>query len=118
MSNKIDIIVIDPLLKIISTKTIEDTLSDLQESIGGHGIEIVYIDGGEIMYVDEEGLYRDNQSFFVYTSDDGVKTPFAGKAIVLGTNGAGESASTKFSVLDISKKIEFLSVSEIAAMRL
>jgi hypothetical protein len=57
-------------------------------------IDIVTLDhsskGDVTMIVDDEGLYVPDQKFFTFA---GLKQPFAGKALLTGTNHEGETVS-------------------------
>ena len=101
------VIVVDPALCLIYEKTIKNNLEGLQHAIGDHHIEFVAIDGKNHAYVDEEGLFREDQQFFVINYPNGNKAPIAGKAIILGDDGEGGEADTTLSVTDIGKLITF-----------
>lgn len=113
MSKTIRIIVIDPHKRTVSESHIEPTLQGLQHAIGDNNIEIVYIDNNDIMYVDEEGLFKENQAFFIYN-----KRPFAGKTIILGDDKRGATRGTTTKVTTIAAAIGFHSPEEICAMNL
>jgi len=114
MSKQIRIIVIDPHLKTISESEIENSLEGLQHAIGDRNIEIVYLDNNNVMYVDEEGLFVEDQRFFIYN-----KRPFAGKAIILGDDPKnGCTVGTKSNVTEIAQHVEFRTASEISQMGL
>jgi hypothetical protein len=114
MSKKIRIIVIDPHLKTICESEIENTLKGLQHAIDNNNIELVYLDKPNIMYVDDEGLFKENQQFFLYN-----RRPFAGKAIVLGDDPKnGNTVGTKSTILEIASHVEFRTVTEISQMGL
>ena len=113
MSKKIKAIIVDPFLNIIQEAEIEDTLEALQGAIGDHHIETaLYINDKDVMFVDSEGLFREEQQFFVYDE----KFPLAGKAVIVGTGSEGETIGATVTALDVAKKIGFHTVSEIAAM--
>lgn len=115
MSKEINVILIDPLFGTIMQATINDDLKSLQHAVGDHHIELVYINDDNIMYVDEEGLFRENQDFFLLKAFD-RKIPLAGKAVILGNDMEnGESISTKMTPLDAAKIIEFKTLYEIRA---
>lgn len=114
MTDKIKAIIIDPHLRLIIQTEVEDSLEGLQHAIGDNQIELVYLDDGNIMYVDSEGLFKQNQRFFIYNN-----RPFAGKAIVLGDDPEnGKTVSTKSSVTDIASHVQFRTIEEIQAMGL
>jgi len=114
MTKLIKAITVDPYLKMITESEIENSLEGFQHAIGDHFIELVRLDDNQLMYVDSEGLFRENQQFFVYNK----KFPFAGKAIIFGDNGEGGSIDTKYIATDVAKKVDFHSVEEIQRMRL
>ena len=107
MIKKIDVILVDPFLNTIIKTEIDDSLESLQHSIGDHYIEMVAIDDEDIMYVDGEGLYRENQEFFVLHYE-GFKVPLAGKAVILGNDMInGKTIGTKSNVTDFIGRITF-----------
>ena len=114
MPKKIKAIVIDPVMCMITETTIDGSLESLQHAIGDRRIEVVYLDHPNVMYVDEEGLFLPNQSYFVYNDE----TPLAGKAVIVGVGEDGQTIGTSLNVTDLLSKIAFHSASEIVAMNL
>jgi len=60
---------------------------------------------GDTIYIDDEGLYRDNQEFFMV---EGYHSPLCGKALVLGTDKNGDSEAPKISLTKLKKMITFI----------
>ena len=56
------------------------------------------IDDSETLYVDDEGLYAENQRFFTW---DGYPKPLAGRGLILGTDEEGESIDTDMEPEDV-----------------
>ena len=59
----------------------------------------------DTLYVDDEGLYKDNKEFFMI---DGYPQPLVGKALVLGTNREGDSIAPKISLTKLKKMVQFI----------
>ena len=79
------------------------------EDIGGlldcRYFGVVRIDDSETLYVDDEGLYVENQRFFTW---NGYPNPLAGRGLILGTNEDGESIDTDMEPEDVEKLVTFL----------
>jgi hypothetical protein len=113
MTKQIKAILIDPYLKTIMATNIDNSLKGLQSAIGDHYIELVRIDDRNDMYVDEEGLFRENQEFFLIKGTERV-IPIAGYGIIVGSNpDNGKQINTSLNVTDIAKMIEFKTLNEI-----
>ena len=116
MSNKIRAIIIDPFEREISETEIENNLEGLKSAIGDHWIELVRINGQNDMYVDEEGLFRENQQFFVMSGSQ-RKVPIAGKAVVVGSDtSTGEQINCNMPLDVIKEMVSFHSVLEMQIM--
>lgn len=61
----------------------------------------------DALYVDDEGLSREDQSFFVWKS---YHQPLAGKSLILGTNDEGETVATSMSLNEARESVTFPSV--------
>jgi hypothetical protein len=59
---------------------------------------------GDVMYLDDEGLYVEDQQFFLF---EGAGTPLAGYALILGSDGEGGSVDVATSVDRIAYKTIF-----------
>ena len=64
------------------------------------------MEGGETLYVDEEGLLNGTQVAFEF---EGGHQPFMGNGLILGTNEEGESVDTKLTAEGVSKQVTFTS---------
>lgn len=105
-------ILIDSENRTVSEKEIEDWRG-IAPSIGCELFDIVRLDNGNGVYVDDEGLMKDPQHFFVLK---GYPNPLAGNGLVLGTNPEGESVSTTLTVEKVKAMVKFYNVSQIRAM--
>jgi hypothetical protein len=59
----------------------------------------------DTLYVDDEGLYKDNKEFFLI---QGYPQPLVGKALVLGTDRYGNSKAPKISLTKLKKMVQFI----------
>ena len=65
----------------------------------------VDIDGTNTVYIDDEGLYRDTQAYFMW---EGYHQPLQGKGLILGTDyDNGESIPTTLSLDEVKEKVSF-----------
>lgn len=106
MKDEIKAIIIDPYLRTISATTIKNDLEGLKHAIGDHWIELVRINDKNDLYVDEEGLFKENQEFFVITGNNG-SFPLAGKGVIVGNTPTGNQRDTNLTVADIWGMVEF-----------
>jgi hypothetical protein len=66
-------------------------------------IQGVYLDNGDCIYVDEEGLLRDiEQRFFTI---DGFAQPIAGRGLVVGSSEDGETVAPKTTLSELKGMI-------------
>lgn len=59
----------------------------------------------DVAFVDDEGLYVENQKFWIHKN---YPTPLAGKALVLGTDDEGDSISPATSIEQLKDDIKFI----------
>lgn len=57
----------------------------------------------QTMFVDDNGLYKKDQTFFTLNGGG----PFAGPALILGSDQRGESTSTRFLADQVRPQVEF-----------
>jgi hypothetical protein len=67
-------------------------------------------DNGDTIYVDEEGLLKPQDNFFLYK---GYNQPLAGNGLVLGTTDEGESTSPKISLKEVVENVVFMNRYEV-----
>ena len=68
--------------------------------------QAIDIDGTNSLYIDEEGLYRETQAYFMW---EGYHHPLQGKGLILGTDyeGEGESIPTTLSLDEVKEQVSF-----------
>lgn len=92
-------------------------LEDIYKVMGVELIQVAtYMENGDVVYVDEEGLYNANRNWFTI---QGGHQPFIGNALVIGTdNRTGDDADAKSTVEDIETVVRFVSEVDVALMSL
>lgn len=96
---------IDPYEGSIEQVEYSGDYEDIYRLIDCRYFDCVGIDNGDTIFVDDEGLYRDNQEFFMI---EGYHSPLCGKALVLGTDRKGNSQAPKISLTKLKKMITFI----------
>jgi hypothetical protein len=60
---------------------------------------------GDGIFVDDEGLFKEEQAFFVY---NGYGNPLAGKGLILGSDREGESVKPHVTLKEVQEKVAFV----------
>lgn len=99
---------IDPFEKSINEVDYSGDYKDIYKLIDAELFDVVYMDDNIGVFVDDEGLFKDNQAFFQVGY-----AMLAGRGLVLGTDKDGESISPAISLKNLAKKIKFLTREEV-----
>jgi len=95
-------ILIDPYHRIVKLVGVADALESLQNAIGGCIQIAAEFAHGDILYVDEEGLFKHRLSFEI----DGQRFP--GRGLIIGSQGDGyDVAAVNCCVEDVIRRIKF-----------
>ena len=106
-------ILIDVKNRTITEHEIGKGLEPIYEKIGCELFDIVNIDDSNDVYVDDEGLYKENDFFSI----EGGHQPFRGNGLVLGIdNNSGKSVSTTLTVEKVTEMIKFHTLNEVKQM--
>ena len=103
------------------TRTIEmvdlkngNHLAQLQEAVGGY-IEVAMRWPGNVMYVDEEGMYKNYDTYQFWPESEYGPRLFVGSGIIVGDDGEGGSCDTTLTVQDI-ESMRFVGQMEALAL--
>jgi hypothetical protein len=97
---------IDPKQGTITEVQHDDTLQDIYKHIGADCIDAIRInEHGDTIYVDDEGLYRQDH-FFKYKS---FVHPIAGSGLVLGADREGYSVDPVIGLEELRNNVTFIS---------
>lgn len=91
---------INPWDKTIKEIEIGDSLQDIYDNLQAQAFDLIRIDYSNWIYVDDMGLYKQDQAFFVW---DGYPQPLAGYGLVL-----GDQESTTWTVANVQEKVTWL----------
>ena len=103
-------ILIDPFLKKVTTVKVENDLKDFYRHIGCSMVEVVGLTqySDDDIWVDEEGLLKNDQRFFKVSdlpfNHHGV---IAGRGLILGNGGEGDTISCDLSIEDVLPRISW-----------
>ncbi len=97
------VIKIDPHKRAITEIDLPEkgNLEAYQNMVGGN-IEAAYIEPEGIVYVHDEGLYVQNQRYFLLKT---MPQPLAGVGVVVGTDGEGNDAASPLTVEQIESMV-------------
>lgn len=93
----------------------KNSLKDIYKLINCTTIEVaLYInDKDDCIYVDEEGLFKQNEKSMFFTYEGGHQ-PFIGCGLIVGTNMKnGENADVTISLEEAKAKIKFYTLGEV-----
>jgi hypothetical protein len=101
--NTIQTILIDPFDQSVSYVDISsDDIQDYYNAMQCSCFDIVSLGGGVIMYVDDEGLLKDNMYFSLGGSN------YAGRSILANDNGEGGTIDCGLTIEEVLEKLEWL----------
>ena len=83
-----------------------ETLEHIYELVDCGTFDVLRLDGVNGIYVDDEGLFVEDQLFFTYHGDNYSHT-LAGNGLVLGVNGGGETISPTITVEEVREAVDF-----------
>jgi hypothetical protein len=93
---------IDPHTKTCSTVNYSGNWKDIGPLLDCHLFDVVTTPEGFTLYVDDEGLYRDDQAFFLWK---GIDQPLAGRALVMGpVDAEGDTTEITAPLIEIACK--------------
>lgn len=82
-------------------------LADMQKAVGGLITVAYQWKGGDVLYVDDEGLLKKPKTGF--SIPERTDQPFAGNGLILGSARSGNSSDVKMDVNERRGKVEFVS---------
>lgn len=99
-------ILIDPIAKTVTEVDYGGKYTDIYKLIDCDTFTVVGIENDDAIYVDDEGLLKDDPKYyFLY---QGYAQPLAGKGLVLGTSEDGDSIEPVHTRDEIERKVRFV----------
>tara|TARA_R110002012_G_scaffold306769_1_gene511706 strand:+ start:557 stop:895 length:339 start_codon:yes stop_codon:yes gene_type:complete len=84
-----------------------DTLDNIYDLLNCRTFDVVRIDETDGIYVDDEGLFVDDQLFFEY-GGDAQAVRLAGNGLILGVDDEGNSTSPNVTLEEVQGRVGFL----------
>ena len=84
----------------------DDTLQQIYKFVDCATFDVLRLDGVNCIYVDDEGLFVEDQLFFTYHGDNYSQT-LGGNGLILGVDSEGNSISPTITVEEVEEAIEF-----------
>jgi hypothetical protein len=103
-------ILINPKLRTITEVDYKGTLESIYDLTECDCVDSVRFDKGDSIYVDDEGLHKEELHFFILRSNP--FQPLAGNGLVVGLNSEGVDIACKSTLDDVIKQVTFISVYE------
>ena len=100
-------ILIDVHTQSVTEVEHDNTLNNIYELLNCRTFDVVMIDEVDSIYVDDEGLFVDDQLFFEY-GGDAQSVRLAGNGLILGVDDEGNSISPQTTVEEVEGRVGFL----------
>jgi hypothetical protein len=102
----VKVIIIDPFKRKIYEKEIgQDNLQDMHGIVGGYIAAAGAFENGDILFVNDEGLLKDNQEFFKVSEIN--PDPLAGVGFIQGHDDDGAGKDAAIDHLELALKVEW-----------
>jgi len=95
---------IDPFAETVTKVAYEGDFTCIYKHIKASLFTTVYLENRDAIFVDDEGLFKDDQRFFMFR---GYREPLAGRGLVLGANAEGDTTSPKITMEKLTELISF-----------
>lgn len=96
---------IDPEARTVEAVDYDGDYRTIYKLIDAETFDVARVEAnGDGLYVDDEGLYREERHWFIYK---GYLQPLVGKALMLGVDGEGDSVPPKTAFEDVKRKVVF-----------
>ena len=96
---------IDPVARTVIATQCDGSLSAIQGLVGARSVEGAPLAGGDIIYLDSAGLYKEDQHAFRF--EPGPQ-PLYGKGLLIGTDQAGECADAGIDRHEVQARVAWL----------
>ena len=100
-------ILIDVHTQSVTEVDHDNTLDNIYDLLNCRTFDVVRIDEVDSIYIDDEGLFVDDQLFFEY-GGDAQSVRLAGNGLILGVDDEGNSISPQTTVEEVEGRVGFL----------
>ena len=84
----------------------DDTRKEIYNFVECSTFDVLRLDGVNGIYVDDEGLFVEDQLFFTYHGDNYSQT-LGGNGLILGVDSEGNNISPTITVKEVEEAIDF-----------
>lgn len=102
MSKTMKGILIDPFAKTVEWVSVEPGIDAIYALIQAQPFDIVRLPHNHSLFIDDEGLYRENQAYWQLPS---FARPMAGRSLILGDTDDGDNKSCQYEIKRIRDAI-------------
>lgn len=103
-------LLIDSKNRMVKQIEIGEDFTEISKAIGCDVFAAPHIlKNNDTMYVDDEGLLKDPQHFFLL---DTYPQPIAGNGLILGCDHEGDSIDAKTSLTELADRIKFMDLND------
>ena len=88
----------------------DNTLESIYKHVDCRTFDVVNIDGVNSIYIDDEGLFVEDQLYFEYSGGT-HKVQLAGNGLILGLNDEGDTVEPTLTLEHVKSKVSFLPLS-------
>tara|TARA_R100000234_G_C4909966_1_gene139412 strand:- start:256 stop:585 length:330 start_codon:yes stop_codon:yes gene_type:complete len=100
-------ILIDVHTQSVTEVEHDNTLENIYDLLDCRTFDVVRIDETDSIYIDDEGLFVNDQLFFEY-GGDAQSVRLAGNGLILGVDDEGNSISPKTTIEEVKGRVGFL----------
>ena len=97
------VILINPYNQTIKEAVYGGDYREIYDLIGCRTFDIVSLSDADDLYVDDEGLLKDDNRYFSWSGRN-----FAGAGLILGHDDEGETIETTYDLQEVVDRVEFL----------
>jgi hypothetical protein len=101
-------ILIDPEKQEITAVDYSGNYKHIYDLIGCQTFELIYVENGNCLFVDEEGLLNNPKYFFVYK---GYHQPLANKGVILGPEINEKTTDCTLTIEQVKSRVSFTQLS-------
>ena len=97
------VILINPYNQTIKEAVYGGDYREIYDLIGCRTFDVVSLSDADDLYVDDEGLLKDDNRYFSWSGRN-----FAGVGLILGHDDEGETIETTYDLQEVVDRVEFL----------
>lgn len=97
------VILVNPFDETVKEAVYGGDYREIYDLIECRTFDVVSLNDADDLYIDDEGLLKDNNRYFSWSGKN-----FAGKGLIMGHDGEGETTATTYDLQEVVDRVEFL----------